>query len=410
MNILNNLPEKYNLFDRFGEDQSVLNVNGHLHSPYSFCSFDDIPQMFSMAREENVVLLGINDFFTVDGYKEFYQNALESGVFPLFNIEFIVLSGEMQQNNIRINDPVNPGRMYLSGKGLDYPVSSGKEMNEFLNSLQVESQRQIRVMVEKTDTILRKADPSLTISYVEIKIKYARELVRERHIAKALRELVYEKYHSDQERINFLAAILDKNPESINTASEAGIENDIRSALLKKGGAAFVPEDPSAFPPIEKVVSYILDAGGIPCYPVLLDGTKGDLTDFEGNWPVVHETLQKLNIHAIELIPSRNTVSRLREFVQFFSQKGYTISFGSEHNTPGVFPVEVKIEGDKQLPEDLREVAWKGACIIAAHQYLRARGEQGFLDEAGKPFSEKPEYFEKLGNAVIKSYLQLHAK
>ena len=122
MNILNNLPEKYNLFDRFGEDQSVLNVNGHLHSPYSFCSFDDIPQMFSMAREENVVLLGINDFFTVDGYKEFYQNALESGVFPLFNIEFIGLSGEMQQNNIRINDPVNPGRMYLSGKGLDYPT------------------------------------------------------------------------------------------------------------------------------------------------------------------------------------------------------------------------------------------------------------------------------------------------
>ena len=132
MSVLNNLPEKQDMLDRFAEDQSALNVNSHLHSPYSFCSFDDIPQMFRMAREENVVLLGINDFFTVDGYDEFYQNAVESGVFPLFNIEFMGLSGEMQQNNIRINDPVNPGRMYLSGKGLDYPVSSGKEMKNFL--------------------------------------------------------------------------------------------------------------------------------------------------------------------------------------------------------------------------------------------------------------------------------------
>ena len=258
--------------------------------------------------------------------------------------------------------------------------------------------------------ILKKADPSLSISYEEVKIKYAKELVRERHIAKAVRELVYENFHFDQERINFFAAIMGKDHEKINMDSEAGIENDIRSALLKKGGAAFVPENPSAFPPVEKVIDYILDAGGIPCYPVLLDGTKGDLTDFEGDWPVMHETLQKLNIHAIELIPSRNTVSKLREFVQFFSQKGYTISFGSEHNTPGVFPVEVKIEGKNKLPEELREVAWKGAGVIAAHQYLRDRGESGYLNEAGKPFSEKPEYFEKLGNAVIKSYLQLLSK
>ena len=47
----------------------ILNVNGHVHSPYSFCSFDSIEQMFKMANKEDVHVLGINDFFTMDGYR-----------------------------------------------------------------------------------------------------------------------------------------------------------------------------------------------------------------------------------------------------------------------------------------------------------------------------------------------------
>lgn len=61
------------------------------------------------------------------------------------------------------------------------------------------------------------------------------------------------------------------------------MENEIRSKLLKAGGAAFVPEDPKAFLPMETVCQIIKAAGGIPTYPFLADDAKGNFTDFEGD-------------------------------------------------------------------------------------------------------------------------------
>src|SRR6056297_1710294 len=96
---------------------SPLKVNNHIHSPYSFSAFNDIPHAVSLAVEEEISVLGINDFFVRDGYEEFAQECQKQQVFPLFNIEFIALSKADQANSVRVNDPNNPGRTYLSGKG-----------------------------------------------------------------------------------------------------------------------------------------------------------------------------------------------------------------------------------------------------------------------------------------------------
>ena len=66
MKLFNELPGPEKLLEKWSEDQSVVEVNGHLHTPYSFCSFDNIGQMFRMAGQESVKVLGINDFFTAE--------------------------------------------------------------------------------------------------------------------------------------------------------------------------------------------------------------------------------------------------------------------------------------------------------------------------------------------------------
>ena len=81
--------------------------------------------VFSMAREEKIALLGINDFYVSDGYDAFHNGCIANKIFPLFNIEFIGLLKEEQKKGIRINDPNNPGRIYFTGKGLDYPFHTG---------------------------------------------------------------------------------------------------------------------------------------------------------------------------------------------------------------------------------------------------------------------------------------------
>ena len=60
----------------------VHEVNGHFHTPYSFSAFRDLRQVFDMAREEQVKILGINDFYTMAGYEEFQDLAVDYKLIP----------------------------------------------------------------------------------------------------------------------------------------------------------------------------------------------------------------------------------------------------------------------------------------------------------------------------------------
>jgi hypothetical protein len=70
-----------------------------------------------------------------------------------------------------------------------------------------------------------------------------------------------------------------------------------------------------------------------------------------------------------------------------------------------MIPLTVTARGNRQLSPFLKQTAVKGVCVIAAHQYLRAQGEEGFTDHSGKLRSSEKGYFEKLGSSVIEYYL-----
>lgn len=380
-------------------------ANGHIHTPYSFSAFSDVRNIFSMANEENIALLGINDFFVTDGYEAFHNSALESRVFPLFNIEFIGLMKEEQKRGIRINDPNNPGRIYFSGKGLDYPFNPG-----FLNKLKVkkvidESQNQIRAMITKLNELLRNIDPELKLSYETVKKNYAFELVRERHLAKAVRVLASERNNDPEAKLRFIESLYCGKKSKAGIENHSALENEIRSNLLKSGGAAFVEEDEKSFLELEKIISIIVKAGGIPCYPVLLDDQSGRYTEFESDPERLYSSLAKLNIGCIELIPGRNDGGNLKRFVEFFDKKGFAIMFGTEHNTPEMIPLKVTSRGSAELDEGLKKTGWDGVCLVAAHQYLRAQGRQGFILPDGKPSLEQKENLSLLGHMIIEYFL-----
>ena len=48
----------------------MLNVNCHLHTPYSFSAFEDIDDALNRAVAEDVKVVGINDFYTSKVFKE----------------------------------------------------------------------------------------------------------------------------------------------------------------------------------------------------------------------------------------------------------------------------------------------------------------------------------------------------
>jgi len=386
-------------------DNSVLQVNGHFHTPYSFSAFSQIRQAFDMAEKENVDVLGINDFYTMDGYREFSDWAEIFKIFPLYNIEFMALQKDLQMKGIRVNDPNNPGRTYFSGKGLKFPITLKGSVKERLQNIQNGSNCQTREMIEKLNNFLKELKVDISFSFDEVKNKYARNLLRERHIAKALREKISEVFPEEEDQKSFYLKLFSGKNVKSSLNDEVSLENEIRSNLLKSGGKAFVAEDDNAFLSLEQVIEIIIKAGGIPCYPVLLDNNKGEYTDYERDFDQLYKNLISKKIYSVELIPGRNRPENFERFVNFFNNKGFVITFGTEHNTPRLDPITVLDGNKKPLSDEMKKISYEGACIIAAHQYLVSKGEKGYLKKNGRARLEERNNFVILGNIVIKHFI-----
>jgi hypothetical protein len=414
MNILKDFPEKSALLEWYKLQRASaaaaaaapLNVNNHIHSPYSFSAFSDIPHAVSLAVREGISVLGINDFFVRDGYEEFAGECRKQGIFPLYNIEFIALSKADQSAGIRVNDPNNPGRTYLSGKGLNFPATTSAANAEKLESVIRESQNQVGGMIGKLNAHIADCGYNMELSMEMIFGRFAKKLVRERHIATALRVLAVEAFTTEAEQIAFFTSLYGGDRPETSLHDAAAFENEIRGKLLKAGGAAFVEEDDKAFLEVTEIRDIILDMGGIPTYPLLLDDKNGNYTDFESPKEQLLESLKQRKIFSIELIPNRNSPEHLENYVEYFYNNGFIVSFGTEHNTPELTELTVKCRGGIELNENLKSIGYNGAAVVAAHQYLHAKGKNGYVDGDGLADIEYRSEYEQLGKAVIAYYLE----
>jgi hypothetical protein len=408
MKLLKDLPSEEYLFQKFNNPfaDPPLQVNAHFHTPYSFSAFNTIDDIFIQAEKENIDVLGITDFITLDGYDEFFRLAAENRKFPLFNIEFMGLMQKEQEKGIKINDPNNPGRIYFCGKGLSYPTHINERQLEILANITENSLKQTEKMASLLNDHLKKIKAPFTLDFREIQIKYSKGLVRERHIAKALRINIIDNFKDTQKVIEFLNKLYGGKATKIDVNHPGAMDNELRSKLLKKGGVAFVEEDPTAFLTLDEIKQFILEAQGIPCYPVLLDDAEGNFTDYEKDFDALLRHLTRNRVYAVELIPGRNDISIVKDFVEVFNDKGFLITFGTEHNTLDQAPLKVSCRNKVPLDKDLIAVNYQSACVIAAHQYYIAKGKPGYLTPEGFPRLEKQDDFITIGNAVIRNFIE----
>jgi hypothetical protein len=387
-------------YEKNGDGKTRL-VNAHLHTPYSFSAFRDISQALDMAVAENVRVVGINDFYTTDGYSEWAEKCIARRLFPLFNIEYISLNREDQKAGIKVNDPNNPGRTYLSGKGLADPSGLDEPFASALESVRTESNLQVRMICEKLNKYLAEVGAKIFLDFDHIKETLTKGMIRERHLAKALREKISSLGLSDEDQLKFYGIIFGGKALKSDINNNAAVENEIRANLLKAGGAAFIPENPEAFPDMEMVCRIVLNAGGIPTYPFLADDSKGNFTEFEAPKEEVIEVLRKRNICSVEFITTRNTLAVLEEYVGFFHHQGFVVTMGTEHNTPAMEPIELFAGNKTPLSKMLLDINYKGACVVAAHQYLYSTEGIGYLDKDGKPDLINRQSYIELGKALI---------
>ena len=381
-------------------------VNAHLHTPYSFSAFTNIPQALDMAVAENVKIVGINDFYSTDGYDEWASACTERKLFPLFNIEYISLNREDQAAGIKVNDPNNPGRTYLSGKGLSFPSKLEEPFASQLSHLRKESNLHSLMMCNKINHLVDNCRGGFELNFDEIKVSLTKGMVRERHLAKALREKIASRYHTVEEQEHFYKSLFGGKQLKTNLNNTAAVENEIRGNLLKAGGIAFIPEDPKAFLDMEEVCLLIRNAGGIPTYPLLADDNNGKFTDFEASKEKVAEILKKRNIYSVEFITTRNSLAILEEYATYFDEQGFVVTLGTEHNTPAMEPIQLFARNNTPLSKKLLDINFKGACTVAAHQYLVATEGVGYLNKKGKPDLKNRASYIILGKALIEHIIK----
>ena len=229
------------------------------------------------------------------------------------------------------------------------PLSLKEPYLTQLNDVKAASNKHVEKMCEKLNEILTTIEAPFSISFAEVEKELTKGSIRERHLAKALRLKVEENFADDASKLAFYEEVFGGKALKSDLTNISAIENEIRGNLLKSGGGAFVPESPEAFLAMDTVRQIIINAGGIPTYPFLADFGDKQFTDFEGDKAKALETLKKRGFTSIEFIPSRNTVEVLEDYANFFWKNGLVVSFGTEHNTPELEPIEVHVQRTKNF-------------------------------------------------------------
>ncbi|MDF1575395.1 MAG: PHP domain-containing protein [Bacteroidales bacterium] len=401
MSYLKQFPKQLSLLNSYqaAKPLRALKVNNHIHTPCSFSAFGSMEEAVKMAGEEGVRILGINDFYVTDGYGEFIEKCRKYRLFPLLNVELIGISKEEQEAGIRVNDPSNPGRTYISGKGLAFPSILPASQQEKLNRVVLESNKQVEKMIGLLKAWLEFQRTGISISVEGIMKEHALHLLRERHVAKALRLKLEAASANDDSFYKLLERVYGGLPTEKKREDIAGIEEELRTRLLKAGSPAFVPEDEKAFLKLDEIMEIIRAAGGIPTYPMLLDGAGSGITPFESDRVNLLSVLKKWGFNSVELIPLRNRAEVLKEYAGYFYENGFVVSFGTEHNTTAMRPLTVSCKNGVALENSLLEISFNGAAYQAAHQYLTAQEGPAY-----RPLLR--DQMEELGRAVLNHYFK----
>ncbi|MFA6134039.1 MAG: hypothetical protein WC869_08505 [Phycisphaerae bacterium] len=391
-----------------------VRVNAHIHLPPNFSAFETVAQAIDLAAAQRIGVLGASNYYDFSVYADFTARARAARIFPLYGLEIISLIDELVRDKVKINDPGNPGRMYLCGKGITCFARPSEAAQGLIALIRQNDTQRMEAMARLLGDIFAEHGVQTNLSAAAIVDRVvarhhcSRQTVclQERHLAQAFQEVFFEQIPPDR-RAEMLGRIF-------GAASTAGpsdgpkVQNEIRTHLMKAGKKAFVAE---TFLNFAQAYSLILELGGIPCYPTLADGASPICT-YEEPVEKLIDSIRGNGIYCAELIPIRNKPEVLVHYATAMRRAGIVLMGGTEHNTLDLLPIEPACIGGAPVPAEIKHLFWEGACVAAAHQFLRLHGQCGFVDAQGRKNDayrsdeERIAAFSRLGAAVIQRYYE----
>ena len=345
-------------------------ANLHLHTGESYSLYPSPSSLVWAARGEGLATIGINDLYATGGHAEFAEACNIAGLDATLSVELIALDETAFAAGALWNDPSNPGRTYLCGKGTVRPLPPDSESARRLDAVNAALRQRHRRMTVLATEWLATHDCG-PVTWEDAVGRTARGNVTERHVAEALADSIK-------------AACGEAWPQRVREWFDADATDEslpvlLRSKLLKAGGPAFVPESQESFLSWPQTREMFLAFGAVPTYPILGD----PVTDGEADIDSLLDRLIDLGWHAVEVIPRRNTPERIAAIVAGARARDLPCFAGTEHNTKDRIPLRHASLLDPQF----RDWYERSARVLLGHQRLAAAGEVGYVDATGEPFS-----------------------
>ncbi|MFP4580960.1 MAG: PHP domain-containing protein [Candidatus Sumerlaeia bacterium] len=379
-------------------DTKLAPVNMHLHTHYSFNAMDYTPtQLVQEARRSGIYSIAICDFDVLDALEEFYAASDAAPIRAAAGMETRVYFSEY--GDVPINSPGEPGVYYFMGMGFAAVPPKDSPAGKTLQELRDRSrQRNIDLIAR-----ISKAYPELSLDYEEDVLPYTPSgNATERHIVKAY----ISKVREAQKEHEIWGKVLGLSGDELESTlgDELALQNAIRKALMKSGGAGYVKPDKNTFPPLEQVIEMILNAGAIPM-ATWLDGAN----EGEKNIREQLECLKAKGVAALNIIPDRNwnikdpdqkaiKVANLNEIVEVADSMHLPINVGTEMNSPGQ-PFVDNFEAPAMRPH--WPVFFKGAQVMVGQARLARFAGYSYCGEAAQADYADPakrnEFFARVG-------------
>lgn len=386
-------------------------VNTHVHLPPNFSAFETVAEAVESASAQGLAVIGSSNYHDFNVYREFGEAAGRAGILPLFGVEIISMIDELEAAGTLVNDPGNPGRTYLCGKGLagfDSPNAVAAGLMAGMRGASEERMRQMTARMEERCAAAG-LPTGLTDDSIAMEVAHRAAVpvawvsLQERHVARAFQDSIFRSVPIAR-RPDFFERLYG-SPSTAGIDDAVAVQEEIRSKLMKAGRAAFVPEASVSFEDARRLV---LELGGVPCYPTLADGAS-PICAFEDPAEALAERLLERNVYIAELIPGRNSRSVVDRYVEAFRQAGIVVMAGTEHNTPRMIPLPPACMGGEAFSDAAELAFWEGTCIVVAHQHLVMSGERGFVDREGRLSGDFPDHdarrrwFAELGASLIEA-------
>jgi hypothetical protein len=361
-------------------------LNTHVHLPPNFSAFETAEDAVAAAAAEGIAVVGASNFHDHRIYRRFADAAAAAGIVPLFGLEFISVIDALRDAAVKVNDPANPGRVYLCGKGVApfaAPTAPGARLAEQVRAADA---FRMRAMVPLVRACFAEAGLETALTAETIAEEVAERagvpgawvVLQERHVAMAFQETLFLVVPPERRRALLARAFGGSVGASVD--DPIVVQDEIRSRLMKAGRPAFVPESAVSF---DDAYRLVLEMDGIPCYPTLADGAA-PVCPWEEPADALAQRVLERGIVAAELIPTRNRPAVVDEYVAAFRAAGIIVMAGTEHNTRRRIPLEPRCV-DGSLPSPPALAAFREAtCVVAAHQHLRAAGRPGYVDGQGR--------------------------